>query len=124
MQNIIPRNKARKKIHRRIRYRILHQGTKPRPRVVIFRSGKHVYAQAIEDSTGTTLASASSLDREIRKKLNRGNNISAAKFVGETFAERCLKKGILQVIFDRGGYAYHGRVKAFASAARDGGLKF
>ena len=122
MQNITPRNKARKKIHRRIRYRILHQGT--RPRAVIFRSGKHVYAQVIEDSTGTTLASASSLDREIRKKLNRGNNISAAKIVGGALAERCLEKGIRQITFDRSGYAYHGRVKAFASAARDGGLKF
>ncbi len=122
MQNVVPRNKARKKIHRRNRYRILREGR--RLRLVIFRSGKHVYAQVIEDSTGRTLASASSLDREIRDKVKRGNNIPAAKVVGQALAERCLSKGIHQVVFDRGGYAYHGRVKAFAAAAREGGLKF
>ena len=122
MQNIVPRNKARKKIHRRIRHRILRQGQ--RPRLVIFRSAKHVYAQVIEDSIGRTLVSASSLDREIREKMKRGNNIPAASIIGRTMAERCLSKGIHQVVFDRGGYAYHGRVKALAAAAREGGLKF
>ncbi len=122
MQSVIPRNKARKKVHRRIRYRLLQRAS--HPRLTVFRSLKHLYAQVIEDRTGRTLTSASSLDREIREKLGRGSNVAAAKVVGLAVADRCLDKGIKQVVFDRGGYAFHGRVKALAEAAREGGLKF
>ena len=122
MQSVNSRNKARIKIHRRIRYRLLQRTSNPR--LTVFRSLKHLYAQVIEDRTGKTLASASSLDRQVRTKLGRGGNVAAAKVVGLAVAERCLGKGIEQVVFDRGGYAFHGRVKALAEAARKGGLKF
>ena len=122
MQKGFPRNKARKKIHRRLRYRLLQQVKSPR--LNVFRSLKQVYAQVIEDSTGKTLISASSLDQELKKKCGRGNNIAAAQLVGQAVAERCLSKGIQQVVFDRGGYPFHGRVKALAEAARKEGLKF
>ncbi len=122
MQKGFPRNKARKKIHRRLRYRLL-QGAKD-PRLNVFRSLKHVYAQVIEDSSGRTLTSISSLDRELQKKCGRGSNIAAAQIVGQAIAESCLSKGIQQVVFDRGGYPFHGRVKALAEAARKEGLKF
>ena len=117
-----PRNKARKRIHRRLRYRLL-QGSKF-PRLNVFRSLKHVYAQVIEDSSGRTLTSISSLDKELQKKCNRGSNIAAAQIVGQAIAESCLSTGIQHVVFDRGGYPFHGRVKALAEAARKEGLKF
>ena len=117
-----PRNKARKRIHRRLRYRLL-QGAKF-PRLNVFRSLKHVYAQVIEDSSGRTLTSISSLDKELQKKCSRGSNIAAAQIVGQAIAESCLSKGIQQVVFDRGGYPFHGRVKALAEAARKEGLRF
>jgi large subunit ribosomal protein L18 len=95
-----------------------------RPRLSVFRSSKHIYAQVIDDTKGETLASASSLEKEMRGSGNTGANIDAAKAVGKLLAERAVKKGIREVVFDRGGYLFHGRVKALADAARESGLSF
>ena len=90
----------------------------------MFRSSKHIYAQVIDDDKGATLVSASSLEKALREALKTGANVDAAKAVGKLIAERAQEKGIKEVIFDRGGYLYHGRVKALAEAAREGGLNF
>jgi large subunit ribosomal protein L18 len=95
-----------------------------RARLSIFRSSKHIYAQVIDDANGQTLASASSLEKDMRGTLKTGANIEAAKVVGKRLAERASAKGVKEVVFDRGGYLYHGRVKALADAAREGGLSF
>ena len=95
-----------------------------RPRLSVFRSGKHIYAQVIDDRQQVTLAAASTLDKDLRGKLKTGADKDAAGQVGKTIAERAIAKGIKEVIFDRGGYRYHGRVKALADAAREGGLSF
>jgi large subunit ribosomal protein L18 len=95
-----------------------------RPRLSVFRSSKHIYAQIIDDSKGATLAAASSLDSELKGALKTGADIGAAAQVGKLIAERAVKAGITEVVFDRGGYIYHGRVKALADAAREGGLSF
>ncbi len=100
------------------------QGTPQRPRLSVFRSIAQIYAQVIDDATGRTLAAASSLDKDTRQQTKRGANIAAAKVVGKAIAERAQAAGISQVVFDRGGYKYHGRVKALADAAREAGLKF
>ena len=100
------------------------KGTSARPRLNVFRSLKHIYAQAIEDSAGRTLASVSSLSPERKGSLKHPGNVEAAKKVGELIAKKCLEKGIQKVIFDRNGYLYHGRVKALAEAARTAGLIF
>jgi len=98
--------------------------SKGKPRLSIFRSGRHVYAQIIDDLAGHTLVAASSVDKELRGKLKTGADKDAAAAVGRVVAERAVKAGVSQVVFDRGGYRYHGRVKALADAAREGGLKF
>ncbi len=113
---------ARMKRKKRVRSRI--HGTSERPRLNVFRSPRHIYAQAIVDTTGTTVASASTLSPELKGSLRYTGNIEAAKKVGELIAKKCLEKGIRKVVFDRGGYLYHGRVKALAEAARAGGLVF
>jgi large subunit ribosomal protein L18 len=95
-----------------------------RPRLSVFRSGKHIYAQLIDDRKGQTLAAASSLEKEMRGTLKTGANVEAARAVGKRVAERAAAKGIKEVVFDRGGYLYHGRVKALADAAREAGLNF
>jgi large subunit ribosomal protein L18 len=95
-----------------------------RVRLSVFRSSKHIYAQIIDDRNGATLASASSIEKDMRGSLKTGANIEAAKAVGKTVAERASAKGIKNVVFDRGGYMFHGRVKALADAAREGGLNF
>jgi large subunit ribosomal protein L18 len=95
-----------------------------RARLSVFRSSKHIYAQVIDDRKGETLASASSLEKEMRGSLKTGANVDAAKAVGKLLAERATAKGVTAVVFDRGGYIYHGRVKALAEAAREAGLKF
>jgi large subunit ribosomal protein L18 len=95
-----------------------------RLRLSVFRSSKHIYAQVIDDTKGRTVASASSLEKEMRGSLKTGANIEAAKVVGKRVAERAAAKGVRDVVFDRGGYLYHGRVKALADAAREGGLSF
>ena len=115
-----PNTKAQRiKRHRRVRAKI--SGTPECPRLNVFRSDLHIYAQVIDDTTGMTLASASSLDKAIE---GYGGNIAAAAAVGKLVAERALAKGIENVVFDRGGYLYHGRVQALADGAREGGLKF
>ena len=93
-------------------------------RLSVFRSGKHMYAQIIDDTKGVTVASASTLDKEVREALKKTANVEAASFVGKVIAERAVKSGVNEVVFDRGGYIYHGRVKALADAARSAGLKF
>jgi large subunit ribosomal protein L18 len=95
-----------------------------RPRLSVFRSSKHIYAQVIDDSAGATVASASSMEKELRSNLKTGADIGAAKAVGKLVAERAAAKGVKEVVFDRGSYIYHGRVKALADAAREGGLSF
>jgi large subunit ribosomal protein L18 len=95
-----------------------------RPRLSVFRSSKHIYAQVIDDTKGETLAAASTLEKDVRTAGKTGANIEAAKSVGRLLAERAQQKGVKQVVFDRGGYLYHGRVKALADAAREGGLEF
>ncbi len=113
---------ARKKRHRRVRRKV--SGTADRPRLNVYRSLKHIYAQLIDDQAGITLVSASSLEPGLRNQLSPSGNSAAAKVVGERLAERAREKGIEQVLFDRGGYLYHGRVKALAEGARENGLKF
>lgn len=110
--------KRKKRVRSRIR------GTAERPRLNVFRSLRHIYAQAIADTTGHTLASASTLSPELRGRFKSSGNAEAAKKVGELIAKKCLEKGIQKVVFDRNGYLYHGRVKALAEAARAGGLIF
>lgn len=108
--------------HLRIRKKIF--GTPERPRLSVFRSLKHIYAQIIDDTIGHTLAAASTLDPEIREELKGKTKTEQAKLVGKLIAKRALEKGITKVVFDRGGHKYHGRVKALAEAAREGGLIF
>ena len=107
----------------RLRYQ-LRQKTSGRPRLSVFRSGKHIYAQIIDDAEGRTLAAASTLDKELRANLRTGADKDAASAVGKLIAERSKAAGVSQVVFDRGSYLYHGRVKALAEAAREGGLDF
>lgn len=104
--------------------RALKQAAKGRPRLSVFRSSMHIYAQVIDDGSGHTVAAASSLDKDLREALAKGNNTDAAGAVGKLVAERALAAGVKDVVFDRGGYLYHGRVKALADAAREGGLNF
>ena len=113
---------SRLKRKKRVRSRI--KGTPERPRLNVFRSLKHIYAQAIVDTTGETLVSASTLSPEVQDTLKYSGNVEAAKKVGELIAKKCLEKGIPRVVFDRGGYLYHGRIKALADAARASGLIF
>ncbi len=118
----ISRNAHRQRIHARVRRKV--QGTPQRPRLAVFRSLQNISAQVIDDTAGRTIVAASSGDKETRKETKSGGNVAAAKVVGRVVAERALKNGVTQVVFDRGGYAYHGRVKALADAARAAGLKF
>ncbi|GLY12770.1 50S ribosomal protein L18 [Bacillus badius] len=114
------KNKTRKKRHARVRAKI--SGTAARPRLNIFRSNQHLYAQVIDDANGVTLASASTIEKDFG--LEKTGNAEAAAKVGELVAKRASEKGIKSVVFDRGGYLYHGRVKALAEAARENGLEF
>jgi large subunit ribosomal protein L18 len=120
MINKIDKNEIRKGKHLRVRKTV--SGTTERPRLCVYRSNSHIYAQIIDDTTGTTLAAASSLDKDA--KLDNGSNIEAAKEVGKLIAQRAQDKKISEVVFDRGGYVYHGRVAALAEAAREAGLQF
>src|SRR5215472_12378326 len=112
------RDEVRARIHKRIRRKV--DGTGERPRLAVFRSVAHIYAQVIDDSKGHTLVAASSVGKDAKT----GGNVAAAKAIGKSIAERAKEKGIRQVVFDRGGYQYHGRVKALADAAREAGLEF
>ena len=116
------RRTVRKRVHTRIRKRI--SGTQERPRLSVFKSGKHIYAQIIDDTAEITLTATSSLDPELRKELKNGATVDAAKVVGLDIAKIAKEKGISKVVYDRGGYLYHGRIKALADAARENGLDF
>ena len=116
------RQTARKKRQVRVRRKV--QGSQDRPRLCVFRSSKHIYAQIIEDSTGSTLVSVSTVYKELGGDLKVSGNVEAAKLIGKKIAERALAKNITQVVFDRNGFLYHGRIKALADAAREAGLSF
>ncbi len=118
----ISRNLHRNRVHTRLRQTV--EGTQERPRLCVYRSLGHIYAQVIDDLDQRTLVSASSLDKETRAQIKGGGNVAAAKIVGKIVADRALAAGIKKVVFDRGGYRYHGRVEALANAAREAGLQF
>ena len=122
MGSKLKKQDARLRRRKRIRKKI--SGTDKRPRLSVFRSLKHIYAQIINDEEGITLISACTLSPEIREQIEYGGNIAAAKIVGELIARKALEKGIKTIVFDRGGYIYHGRVKMLAEAARESGLQF
>ena len=116
------RQKVRVKKHMRIRNRI--SGTTERPRLAVFRSNNHMYAQIIDDTVGHTLVAASTVEKEIKAELEKTNNVDAAAYLGTVIAKRAIEKGIDTVVFDRGGFLYHGKIAALADAAREAGLKF
>ena len=116
---ISPRERRRGRVRYQIRVK-----SGGRPRLSVFRSSLHIYAQVIDDARGVTLAAASSIDKQLREGLKKGANVDAAKAVGKLLAERALAAGVKEVVFDRGSYMFHGRVKALADAAREGGLSF
>jgi len=116
---ITPRERRRGRVRYQIRVK-----SGGRPRLSVFRSSLHIYAQVIDDARGVTLAAASSIDKQLREGLKKGANVDAAKAVGKLLAERALAAGVKEVVFDRGSYMFHGRVKALADAAREGGLSF
>jgi ribosomal protein L18, bacterial type len=122
MVNKPNKNEIRLRKHVRVRKKI--EGTPEQPRLNVFRSLKHIYAQIIDDSTGNTLVAASTLDEALKGNIGSGGNKSAAKEVGKLIAQKAADKGIKQVVFDRGGYLYHGRVKELAEGAREAGLEF
>jgi large subunit ribosomal protein L18 len=115
-------SEQRDRRHRRLRVKV--QGTPERPRLNVYRSLEHIYAQVIDDTIGNTLAAASTMDKEVRKAIDGKNKTEAAKIVGQIVATRAKTAGILKVVFDRGGNKYHGRIKALADGAREGGLDF
>ena len=116
------RVEIRRKKHMRIRNRFA--GTAERPRLAVFRSNMHMYAQIIDDSTATTLVAASTLEKAAKAELEKTNDVAAASYLGKLIAEKALEKGISEVVFDRGGFIYQGKIKALADAAREAGLKF
>ena len=118
----LSRQAHRRRIHVRMRKKIA--GTTERPRLCVHRSARHIRAQVIDDLTGQTIVSASTLDKEVRSSIKGGGNIAASKVVGKIVAERARAKGVEKVVFDRGGYQYHGRVQALAESAREAGLQF
>lgn len=122
MVSKINRDEVRKNKHRRLRSRL--SGTPERPRLAVFRSNNHMYAQVIDDVAGNTIVSASTLQADVKDGLEKTNNVEAATKLGEVIAKKALDKGITEVVYDRGGYIYQGKVKALADAARDAGLKF
>ncbi len=113
---------VRKRRHFRIRRRL--SGTQERPRLNVFRSEQHIYAQVIDDVAGRTIVSASTVEKSVREQIQHGNTVEAAQAIGKLVAERAKEKGISAVVFDRGGYLYHGRIQALADAAREAGLEF
>ena len=118
----LSREAKRRRVHDRVRMSL--SGTAERPRLCVYRSLEHIYAQVIDDRAGRTLVSASSADKDTKKSLKGGGNVAAAKVVGKAIADRAKAAGVSKVVFDRGGYKYHGRVKALADAAREAGLQF
>ena len=122
MVNKQSRSEIRVKKHNRMRNRF--SGTPERPRLAVFRSNNHMYAQIIDDTVGKTLAAASTLEKDVKAELEKTNNVDAAAYLGTVIAKRALEKGITEVVFDRGGYIYQGKVAALAEAAREAGLTF
>ena len=122
MVNKKSRKEVRAKKHMRIRNRF--SGTAERPRLAVFRSNNHMYAQIIDDTVGNTLVSASTVEKEIKGELEKTNNVEAAAYLGTVIAKRALEKGIKEVVYDRGGFIYQGKIKALADAAREAGLNF
>ena len=122
MVNKESRTAAREYKHRKLRNRF--SGTAERPRLAVFRSNNHMYAQIIDDTVGKTLVSASTLDKDVKAELEKTNNVEAATVVGTVVAKKALEKGITTVVYDRGGFVYEGKVKALAEAAREAGLEF
>ena len=116
------RSEIRVKKHMRLRNR--YSGTAQRPRLAVFRSNNHMYAQIIDDTVGNTLVAASTAEKAVKAELEKTNNVEAAAYVGTVIAKRALEKGIKEVVFDRGGFIYHGKVQALADAAREAGLEF
>lgn len=116
------RQKVRVKKHNRLRNRF--SGTAERPRLAVFRSNNHMYAQVIDDTVGNTLVSASTLEKDVKAELEKTNDVSAAAYLGTVIGKRALEKGITTVVFDRGGFIYQGKIKALADAAREAGLEF
>ena len=116
------RQEVRAKKHRRMRNRL--SGTAQRPRLAVFRSNNHMYAQIIDDTVGNTLVSASTLEKEVKAEIEKTNNVDAAAYLGTVIAKRAIEKGIKEVVFDRGGFIYHGKIAALAEAAREAGLEF
>ena len=116
------RSKVRVNKHRRLRNRFA--GTAERPRLAVFRSNNHMYAQIIDDTVGNTLVSASTLEKDVKAELEKTNDVAAAAYVGKVIAERAIEKGIKEVVYDRGGFIYQGKVQALADAAREAGLEF
>ena len=122
MVNKVSRKEVRVKKHMRIRNRF--SGTAERPRLAVFRSNNHMYAQIIDDTVGNTLVSASTLEKAVKAELTKTNNVDAAKYLGTVIGKRAVEKGITKVVFDRGGFLYHGKIAALADAAREAGLEF
>ncbi len=122
MVNKKSRKDVRVKKHMRIRNRF--SGTAERPRLAVFRSNNHMYAQIIDDTVGNTLVSASTVEKSVKDELEKTNNVDAAAYLGTVIAKRAIEKGIKEVVFDRGGFIYHGKVAALADAAREAGLEF
>jgi large subunit ribosomal protein L18 len=118
----ISKDKTRKRIHARLRNRL--SGSAERPRLNVYRSLNHIYAQVIDDVSGTTIAAASTVQGQKKDSKRTGGNVASAKEIGKLIAERTQEKGVKKVVFDRGGYLYHGRIKALADAAREAGLEF
>ena len=116
------RSEVRVNKHRKLRNRF--SGTAERPRLAVFRSNNHMYAQIIDDTVGNTLVSASTLQKDVKAELEKTNNVEAAAYLGTVIAKKAIEKGITSVVFDRGGFIYHGKIKALADAAREGGLNF
>ncbi len=122
MVSKVSRAKVRTKKHDRMRNRF--SGTAERPRLAVFRSNNHIYAQIIDDTVGNTLVAASTMEKEVKDSVEKTNNVEAAKAVGTAIAKKALDKGITTVVFDRGGFIYHGKIQALADAAREAGLQF
>ena len=122
MVNKKSRAEVRMKKHKRIRNRF--SGTAQRPRLAVFRSNNHMYAQIIDDTAGHTLLAASTLEKGVKAELEKTNNVEAAAYLGTVIGKRAIEKGITEVVFDRGGFIYHGKIAALAEAAREAGLKF
>ena len=116
------RSEVRVNKHRKLRNRF--SGTAERPRLAVFRSNNHMYAQIIDDTVGNTLVSASTLQKDVKAELEKTNNVEAAAYIGTVIAKKAIEKGITSVVFDRGGFIYHGKIKALADAAREAGLNF